>query len=280
MQKPLEAVCFHHHFYYFYIRQSRHGIMELLEYNMGEKVKAFSTKRGESGGNYAGFNITHYCGDSAEHIAQCRELLCTRLGIEDSHLILPRQTHGNTTIVIDELFMSAAREEQSNLLQGIDAIVTALPRTCIGVSTADCVPILLHDDSKGVIAAIHAGWRGTVSRIAKECITLMLNRFNCNTANIKAVIGPSIGCDAFEVGDEVYAAFKEGGFKMEKIAARKEKWHIDLWEANRLILKECGFAEENIEVCGVCTRTHCEEFFSARRLGINSGRIFNGIMLI
>ena len=254
--------------------------MKFLEYNMGERVKAFSTKRGESGGNYAGINITHYCGDSAEHVAQCREQLCAQLGIGDNRLILPRQTHGCSSIVIDEQFMSADKETQSNLLQGIDAIITTLPRTCIGVSTADCVPILLHDKSAGVIAAVHAGWRGTVSRIAKECITLMLNRFKCNAANIKAVIGPSIGCDAFEVGDEVYVAFKEAEFKMEKIATRKEKWHIDLWEANRLILKECGLAEENIEVCGLCTRTHCEEFFSARRLGINSGRIFNGIMLV
>ena len=254
--------------------------MDILEYNMGEGVKAFSTKRGGCGDNYSGFNITHYCGDSKEHVASCRAILCKHLSIEDNQLILPRQTHGEAAIIIDEQFTSLNGEEQSNLLQGVDAIVTAMPRVCIGVSTADCVPILLNDEQAGVVAAIHAGWRGTANRIAEKCITLITNQFDSNPANIRAVIAPSIGPDAFEVGDEVYDAFKAANFQMEKIATRAEKWHIDLWEVNRLQLIACGIKEEHIQVSNICTHTHHEEFFSARRLGINSGRIFNGIMLI
>lgn len=254
--------------------------MDILEYNMGEGVKAFSTKRGGCDDNYSGFNITHYCGDSKEHVASCRAILCKHLGIEDNQLILPRQTHGEATIIIDEQFTSLNGEEQSNLLQGVDAIVTALPRVCIGVSTADCVPILLHDKQAGVVAAIHAGWRGTANRIAEKCIALIINKFDSNPADIRAVIAPSIGPGAFEVGDEVYEAFKAADFQMEKIATRADKWHIDLWEANRLQLISCGIKEEHIQVSNICTHTHHKEFFSARRLGINSGRIFNGIMLI
>ena len=166
----------------------------------------------------------------------------------------------------------------------MDAIVTNLPRTCIGVSTADCIPILLYDDTRMAVAAVHAGWRGTVVNIARECISTMHCRYGCLAEDIKAIIAPGISIDAFEVGDEVYATFAEAGFPMTRIAKRYpagqgEKWHIDLWETNRLQLIDTGIKEENITVTGICTYTRHEDFFSARRLGINSGRIFNGIML-
>ncbi len=253
--------------------------MEKLEYNIGTGVIAFSTKRGSPTDNYGSFNITHYCGDTPKHVADCRNELCSELGIPDKQLILPRQTHGCEVLHIDNSFLAASREEQEKTLQGIDAIVTTLPRTCIGVSTADCVPVLLCDTARGVVAAVHAGWRGTVERIVERCIASMQEAHGCKAQNMKAVIGPSIGLEAFEVGDEVYEAFKEAGFPMERIARKSRKWHIDLWESNRLQLLDCGVLDENIEVAGVCTHTCHEEFFSARRLGTDSGRIFNGIMI-
>lgn len=253
--------------------------MDLLKYDMGAGVTAFSTKRGKGGDSYGAFNITHYCGDNPSHVAACREELCDALGIEERCLILPRQTHESETLIVNEEFMLRSDEERRELLHGIDAIVTRLPGVCIGVSTADCVPVLLHDSATGTVAAIHAGWRGTVARIVEKCIEVMRRECGCEPQGIKAVIAPSIGCDAFEVGDEVYEAFEREGFAMEKIAVKKEKWHIDLWEANRLQLLHCGLCSENIHIAGVCTHTHCDDFFSARRLGINSGRIFNGILI-
>jgi copper oxidase (laccase) domain-containing protein len=104
--------------------------------------------------------------------------------------------------------------------------------------------------------------------------------------DIDAIIGPGISLESFEVGDEVYNEFAKAGFPMESIARRYPttnggmKWHIDLWEANRLQLMECGIDEKSIKVAGICTYKNHAEFFSARRLGINSGRIFNGIMLL
>lgn len=253
--------------------------MEILEYRIGPGIKAFSTKRGMPSGSFGSFNITHYCGDTAEHVDACRAELCSHLGIADERLILPRQTHGCRVLCIDEKLLACNKEETEKALQGIDAVITALPRTCIGVSTADCVPILLCDSEKGVVAAVHAGWRGTVARIVKGCIDEMQRTYGCNAQEIRAVIGPSISCKAFEVGDEVYEEFQRNGFPMERIAKRMEKWHIDLWEANRLQLTECGVKPRNIEVAGICTHSRSEEFFSARQLGINSGRIFNGIMI-
>lgn len=260
--------------------------MELFEYNIGNGARAFSTKRGEGSGNYGGFNITHYCGDTAEHVTECRKTLCRELGINDSRLILPRQTHSCKTIVIDKNFLALTTEEQKEKLEGIDAIVTDIPQTCIGVSTADCIPLLLYDTGKRAVAAIHAGWRGTVARIAEKCIEVMIKHYDSDPADIKAIIAPGISMDAFEIGDEVYERFAECGFPMEKIAARYPtatggtKWHIDLWEANRLQLLGKGMRQENIHISGICTYSLHSEFFSARRLGIESGRIFNGIMVL
>lgn len=250
---------------------------------MGEGVRAFSSTRegGVSTGAYAGFNITHYCGDEVGAVAMNRKTLCTELGIGDDRLILPRQTHGCEVLCVDEHFLSLPSAEQTEILHAKDAVVTDVPRLCIGVSTADCVPLLLYDAVKGVVAAVHAGWRGTVACIAKKAFETMRGRYNSLAADVKVVIAPSISLAAFEVGDEVYDAFATALLPVDKIARRIEnKWHIDLWEANRLQLLDCGVCADAIEVCGVCTFNSCDEFFSARRLGINSGRIFNGIMLV
>lgn len=256
--------------------------MKFLEYNMGEGVRAFSTTRegGVGIGAYAGFNITHYCGDEAEAVAQARSTLCNELGISIDRLIVPRQTHSSEVLCIDDAFLALSKEEQSVKLYAKDAVVTALPKLCIGVSTADCVPILLYDTKKNVIAAIHAGWRGTVARIVEKCVTAMSEHYDSSPVDIRAVIGPSISLQAFEVGDEVYDTFAAASFPMQQIAFRMgEKWHIDLWEANRLQLLDCGVPATAVEVCGICTYTNCDEFFSARRLGINSGRIYSGILI-
>ena len=115
--------------------------MDKLEYNIHPCVTAFSTKRG-GGGCYGGFNITHYCGDAPQHVAECRAQLCKELGIGDEQLILPRQTHGCEILHIDTAFMNASKEEQADMLQGIDAVVTALPRVCI-LSIPPPAPFLL-----------------------------------------------------------------------------------------------------------------------------------------
>ena len=260
-------------------------ILKLLKYSISPSTIAFSTYRGEGVGCYDGFNITPYCGDTPEHVAECRKELCDLLGITDKQLILPYQTHCDKVAIIDTEFMQLDEREQKEALNGVDSVITALPHTCIGVSTADCIPVLLHDTKLNVIAAIHAGWRGTVARIVEKTTTAMELHYGCCADDIKAVIAPGISIDAFEVGDEVYDAFETAGFPMQKIARRYpsaengEKWHIDLWKANSHILQECGVKKENIRIAGICTFTQHEEFFSARRLGIKSGRIFNGIML-
>ena len=246
---------------------------QLTYYNMGAGVTAFSTKRqgGCSTGNYAAFNINGYCGDDIVHIAAIKVALCSLLGIECEHLVMPHQVHDCVVRRIDG--------PQQETLEGVDAVMTNVSQLCIGVSTADCIPILLFDPVHRAVSAVHAGWRGTVLRIVEKAVEAMQESYDTEAADLQAVVGPGISLNSFEVGDEVYDQFQAAGFEMEAISRRDEKWHINLPECNRLQLVESGVLPSHIQMTNICTFQACDRFFSARRLGIQSGRIFTGILL-
>ena len=237
---------------------------------------------GVSKGNYASFNLGAYCGDETEAVCENRKRLCKLLNITPADLLVPLQTHGAETRIIDESFLSKNEEAKLNALEGVDALVTAVPGICIAVTTADCVPLLLYAPDKQVVAAIHAGWRGTVNRIAAKTVETMIRSFNVDPTRIQAGIAPAIGQKAFEVGQEVVDKFAESGIDTSLICyynKQTDKPHIDLTEANRLQLIESGLAPEQIELSNICTHTEFTDFYSARQLSINSGRFLTGIML-
>ena len=261
----------------------------LQRYDLGFCVTAFSTTRrgGVSEGAYASFNVNANCGDLPEHIATNRLQLCKHLGIAPDHLIIPHQTHQTNVRVVDEGFFHLSEEQRQASLEGIDAVLTSVPQTCIGVSTADCIPILLYDARLHVAAAVHAGWRGTAARIAQVAVAAMQDVFSSRPEELHAVIGPGIGPDSFEVGDEVWQAFADAGFPMSQISRRyppmrgdgPDKWHIDLWTCNSQQLTDAGLSTSSIHLAAIDTWQRSEMFFSARRLGIHSGRIYTGIVL-
>lgn len=185
------------------------------------------------------------------------------LGLRLEDLALPRQVHSDNVLWMRE----AGRPEAT------DAVITDKPGLCVCVKTADCIPVLLYDERQRIVAAVHAGWRGTVSRIVQKTIEQMKPH---NPKDLHAIIGPGISLEWFEVGDEVYEVFKAAGFPMERIAKRMGAWHIDLWEANRWLLEQMGV--EDIYIQGTCTRSSMD-FYSARRETINTGRNYNGIFL-
>ncbi len=218
------------------------------------------------------------------------------LGLRLEDLALPRQVHSANVCWMKE----AGRPEAT------DAVITDRPGLCVCVKTADCIPVLLYDTRQRIVAAVHAGWRGTVSHIVQKTIREMKP---VSPTDLHAIIGPGISLEWFEVGDEVYEAFKEAGFPMEKIAQTlstqtlsnsplkgedslplregrggsfplREDWggsfHIDLWEANKWLLEQMGV--EDVFVEGTCTRSSMD-FYSARRETINTGRNYNGILI-
>ena len=254
---------------------------ELLEYDLGPAVRAFTTTRfgGCSEGNYASFNINGYCGDNPAHVAANRAALCGELGIQQDRLILPHQVHGKKVLAIDRPLLALDEVARHERIEGIDAVMTDVTGVCVGVSTADCIPVLLYDEEHCAVAAVHAGWRGTVKGIVAETVRAMSLHYGTEAAMLRAVIAPGISVAAFEVGDEVYDAFAAAGFPMNVVARRMGRWHIDLNVANFLQLEAAGVPLGRIQVSSYCTYTECDRFFSARRLGIQSGRLYTGILL-
>lgn len=256
-------------------------------YNIAPGVTAFSTTRhgGVSKDNYGTLNINPYCGDNPADVAANRRLLAETLQVEEGRIVLPHQVHETSNLLVDEVFCSY--KERKGRVEGFDSLTTNLRQVCIGVSTADCIPVLLYDAAHHAAAAVHAGWRGTVKRIVSHTLQAMAANYGTKPEEVIAVVGPGISLKNFEVGDEVYAAFAAAGFDMPKIARRfpcakgpeKEKWHIDLPQANRLLLEKAGLKDGNITMTGICTYDHVDDYFSARRLGQHSGRIFTGIIL-
>ena len=222
---------------------------ELLTYNLGEGVEAFSTRR---------YSDLPY------------------------PVIQGHQIHEARVAFIDRPGMT--REE----LEGYDVYVTTLKGVAIGVRTADCVPVLLYDPVKKVVAAVHAGWKGTVLHISEKTVEMMIIKYGCHAEDIRAVLGPSIGPDSFQVGEEVAEHFKNADFPMDQIwsfqgmgdgSPMSGGHHIDLWKANRWLLEKAGMKPENIQVSGIDSYT-TEDFFSARRERTHCGRTINSIMLV
>jgi YfiH family protein len=250
-------------------------ILQFPTLSKERRIIHFMTTRhgGVSTGPYASLNLGEYGGDDPAAVRRNRERLCALLGISPANLCVPRQVHGDKAALI---------ESPAGLTGGTDALITGEKGVCIAVSTADCASIVLYAPDRDVIAAIHAGWRGTVQHIVTKTIRRMTRELSCDPGRMLAGIGPSIGAQAFEVGEEVYEAFAAAGMDMRAIGQRNPspgKAFIDLKEANRRQLIDAGLAEAHIEVSGVCTFTSHNDFFSARRLGTDSGRMLTGIMI-
>lgn len=206
----------------------------------------------------------------------------------EAALLYPHQIHSDRVIQLSDHFFSLPAPTQKMLLEGVDAVVTQARNVIIGVSTADCIPVLVYDPVHHAAAAIHAGWRGTVLHIVQKTIDEMHIAYGTNPAECVAAIGPGISMDSFEVGDEVYASFvgsrllpnasygEDANDRLAKIypasaapteegrSAGVDKWHINLKEVNRNQLLIAGVKHDNITVSNIDTFTD-ENYFSARR---------------
>ncbi len=243
----------------------------ISRYPSTDKIIAFSTERGEgvdASSPYAGFSICDYTGDTPEHVSECRHALCGHLGIDDSRLIVPRQTHSVNIETVDGT--------QGKLPDGVDGLVTATPGVALGINTADCVAVLMADEEAGVIAAVHSGWRGTAGGISTKCLGRMMI-LGARPERIRVWMGPLICCDCFEVGEGVAAHFDRYPGAVRRSPGLKP--HVDLGSAIRYNLIEAGVKGENIALPTACSYCSHDRFFSARRLGIASGRTLSVIML-
>jgi len=252
--------------------QGRLSVFKFESFKKYNSIVHFvTTKEGWISGNnprFTGNLESVYSGYRQELAASCHW--------DANRYIFARQTHSTHVAVVTS-------DNLLNTIADTDALITNEPGLFVCVQTADCVPVLLFDPKLKVIAAIHAGWRGTVSKIVLKAIQQMTETFGCDPANIIAGIGPSIHIHAYEVGPEVVEAV-EASFSnataLLKPSLNEGKAYFDLWEANRTVLIEAGVPEANIEVMGLCSYEQSDLFYSARRDGIETGRMVSGIRLL
>jgi hypothetical protein len=257
-------------------------------------VHGFSNRTGgasvlPSGERVLNLGFTEW--DSRENVLKNRELFQSALGANDTTLIPLKQFHSAV--------VRFSQEAPSEPLRG-DASFTNAPGLLLGVQTADCVPILLVDPKKRAVAAVHAGWRGTLARIAEKTVGEMRMKFGSKPADILAALGPAIGRCCYEVGTELVTEFTsqfadaEDYFDEPRTGEEPNplQWlnmmppghqpppknvRLDLRKANRAQLLAAGLRDANIFVSDLCTACHTDLFFSYRKEAARSGRLMSAV---
>jgi hypothetical protein len=242
-----------------------------------------STRQGGvSAAPYDTLNLGFHVGDDPDAVLENRRRLCRAVGISLDALTCARQCHGSTIAVVSARERGRGARDWDSALPQTDALVTDCPDVCVAVLVADCVPVLLLDPERRVVAAVHAGWRGTADRIAERTVTVMRDRLHCDPADILAGLGPAIDGPHYEVGPEVAGAVRRamGASAASAITALPGgRARLDLAEANRLQLLAAGLRPEAIELSGVSTYLRTDAFYSARASSGRTGRFAVGICL-
>lgn len=204
-------------------------------------------------------------GCEAESVVNNYNRICSVIGIDYRNLVLSNQVH-ESDIRIVGLENRGEGILKPELKEGYDGLATNQPGVALAAIFADCVPVIFYDPLKNVAAICHAGWRGTVRRIAVKTVKVMQEEYNCDLHNIIACIGPSIGPCCFEVKEDTADQFRKVfDFWPEIIQKTSEdKYRIDLWKANSLQLMEAGVKTENIQTAGLCTSCNNDVFHSYR----------------
>ena len=238
-------------------------------------TNAFSTRLGgvspmpENSLNLAGFNE-----DDSQNIYENRRRF---LKLFDGEWLLTGcwQVHG-----VEVRAVHSATEAQSK--PGVlgddeycDALISNTPNILLAVKTADCVPILIGDSASRAFAAVHAGWRGTSSSIVSQAIKKLESEFGARPETIRAAIGPAANNCCYEIGAEVISIFKERFPEANKLFSPTKDGHarIDLHQANRDQLIDCGLSPERIHVAPFCTMDRNDLFFSYRQEKKLHGRV-------
>ena len=257
----------------------------LFKFNIFEpfhEVKHFITSRegGCSHAPYNGLNLGFGTNDKPENVLENRYMLAESIGTPLDWFVFPRQTHSENIEIVSAQHRGLGTITRDDALDNTDALITAEKNVLITIQVADCVPILLLDTENSTIAAIHAGWRGTVQEITAKTVAKMQLEFGSKPENIIAGIGPSIGSCCYEVGIEVQRAFLKANPENTSVfKTKEERLYLDLWQANKNQLIKLGVPEQNIEISQLCTLCNHEKFFSSRHGKGDTGRFVAGIML-
>ena len=206
-------------------------------------------------------NLAYHVGDIKENVDKNRQKLALKYDYKNEDLCYMNQIHSANVVVVDE--------NSPKYIDNCDALITKTKNLPLMVMVADCIPILMFDEVKGVIAAIHAGRNSTFLKISETTSKKMIEDFSCKTENIKVIMGPSIQKCCYEVNDEL-KNIVEKSFGKEFVIGN----NIDLQGINKKLLENLGI--KNIEISSICTKCSNKPFFSYRKEK-NTGR-FAGVI--
>jgi YfiH family protein len=229
----------------------------------GLPLQAYVSTRhgGVSPAPWRSLNFSVRRGDEPERVHANRTRLAEAAGVDAGNFVACRQMHGTGVAKVDWSDAGAIKED-------CDALVTDAVGLPLFLVFADCVPVLLYDPEHHALGVCHAGWRGTVNGAAAAALWALQAAYGTNPAAVRACIGPSIGPASYAVGDEVVALAQAKLQDAEKLFVypngAEGQAHFDLWAANHSQLVELGVPPGSIEVAGIDTATHTDDFYSHR----------------
>lgn len=260
------------------IRQGANGLVfyqfvELLQHATLQHA-VFTRLGGRSQGAFAGLNVGHLVGDDPAIVQANHELIGAALDIAPDAMITARQVHGANVAIVHGA-------QRGTVVPATDALIGNEPGIALLLRFADCAPVLLYDPQRRAIGLAHAGWRGLVGGVVPNTVAALQSSFGCRPADLMVSVGPAIGPCCYEVqrpgkaGDaesEVVTAVTSAFGAQSGLLTRQPDGavHLDLPAAVRRQLQQCGV--QRIEDSGLCTACHCDEFFSHRAAGGNTGR--------
>jgi polyphenol oxidase len=232
---------------------------------------------GVSCGPYATLNLSLSVGDDPAHVLENRRRLAAALGANQGDFVFARQVHGAGVRIVDPGDRGSGAFTPDGAVPDTDALVTASPDVVLAILTADCVPIVLHDPVAGVLACVHSGWRGTVARVPAAAVAAMQS-LGSRPSDILAGVGPAAAPARYQVGPDVHQAVTQAfgpaaaTFLRPDPAARGH-WLLDLWSANRHILREAGLPDPQIYTTGLPTGPPGHGYFFSDRVARPCGRL-------
>jgi polyphenol oxidase len=235
-------------------------------FSPGVTQAVFTRQGGLSPDPWSSLNVGGTVGDERERVLENRMRSFRALGRDPHSIFDVWQVHSAEVVIADAPHFSRPPEFKA------DAILTNKPDVTLFMRFADCVPILLHDPKKNVVGVVHAGWQGTVTKILRETIKAMQATYGSYPGDVLAAIGPAIGPDHYEIGPDVIERVRASfnGDSDALLQTHDGHVHFDLWAANRLTLEQAGVGQ--VEVAGLCTACHPDDWYSHRAQHGKTGR--------
>ena len=253
----------------YFLKQSRQNFWHGKFSSFPDDVvtHAISTRlSGVSKAPFESLNLALHVGDNSEDVIKNRKLFAASLDFNLEDIVTPNQVHGDKVQLVDESYRGRGSVDYEDSIKDTDALITNTPNLPLMLCFADCVPILFVDAENRAIGIAHAGWKGTMKKIAAKTLTAMVNEFGTDPAKCLIGIAPSIGACCYDVGENVQNACQESfpDFADELLIKRDNKVFVDLWLANKIQLMEIGASEENIDIARECTCCKSGWYFSYR----------------